>query len=255
MHKRYRLLSPFYTSDNGGGQGAGGNGQGTNTGQQQGQNTQGGGSGGQEQGGNRQSDADRITAGFQRLLDRHGDGLSMVLYRDNYELRERVRRLQEQVAPEGGVTLNKEQAQTWASYQQLGAPADLKTAVEARTTAETKLAQLERDGQLRDVAAAAGYRFSVLRDRDVAAGGLTYTITEKDGAKVVTVKDKEGKEHSLADYAKAQWGDYLPALQERSAGESTGTTYVRQAPAGSGERGSTDPVAERLKRRYTPRTS
>jgi hypothetical protein len=213
-----------------------------------------GGAGGTTGGASRQLSDDRIAEGLQRLADRYGDGLSMVLYRDNYQLREELRTVRSQLPAEGGVVLSREDAERWRAYQALGAPNELQTAVEARTTAEAKLKELERDGTLRDVAAAMKWRFRVLKDRDSAAGELTYTIVvADDGTKTITVKDAGGTESSLADYAKKHWEDYLPALQEAEAATSGGgTSFPRQAPAGSRPAG-TDPAQRYLDRAYRPR--
>ncbi|MFW6182844.1 MAG: hypothetical protein ACOC8X_03535, partial [Chloroflexota bacterium] len=70
------------------------------------------------------------------------------------------------------------------------------------------------------------------------AGDLTVELREEqvDGkaVKVPYVKaDEEGDATPLADYAKEQWGDFLPALQaEESSGG--GRTFINQTPAGGG---------------------
>lgn len=246
MHFRRRQWR-FFSADTGQGGGGQGNAQGGGTAES------GSSTGGTTGGSARQPSDDRIAEGLQRLADRHGDGLSMVLYRDNYQLREELRTVRSQLPAEGGAVLSREEAERWRAYQALGAPSDLQTAVEARTTAEAKLKELERDGTLRDVAAALKWRFRVLKDRDAAAGGLTYTIaTADDGTKTITVKDAAGAESPLADYAKKHWEDYLPALQEAEAAPSGGTSFPRQAPAGSRPAG-TDPAQRYLDRAYRPR--
>lgn len=195
-------------------------------------------------------------AGMRALLDKHkGDAMAVVgiLYNENYSLRESNRQLKARQAPEGATVLTGEDAQSWATYQALGKPADLKTAVEERTQLQGKLAGMERETTLRSVAEAAGYKPTVLAnlDRIAKAEGKTLTFdvreTQQDGkpVKVAYVKDGD-KELSISDYANANWADFLPALtavQGSGQQQQGGTRFVAQH-SGSGAQGKQDPVED-----------
>lgn len=184
-----------------------------------------------------------VLAGLQRLIERQGGEAGRVaelLYRENHDLREKNRALAAQAPAQGAVVLDAAQAAQWTAYTALGKAEELKTALEARTDAEARLAALERGEVLRQVAEASGYKASVLGQLP-GATDLTFSVreVEADGKKTPTafVKDKAGTEHALTAYAQQHWADFLPALvAAQGAGQDTagqGTTFVRQA-AGTG---------------------
>jgi hypothetical protein len=188
-------------------------------------NNQGDPQGGQPQGNGEQQQH----PGYENLLQRYsGDSgaVAVLLYQENYQLRERVRQAQANSVPQGGAVLTAEQAQAWQAYQQLGEAPALQQRLSEVDTLRTERDQLQRDSTLRDVAVATGYRFSVLRDLDRRAGGLTYTVA--DGAVTVRAANADPNQaQSIADYAAANWADYLPALSPPSQGQS-GTPYPSQ---------------------------
>lgn len=160
------------------------------------------------------------------ILERHGSDAIKLAERlatregDNYALREERRQLKEQleqlrgqIPAQGAVVLTAEQASTWQTYQQLGAPDALTTQLKERETVQSELASLKQDLTLRDVASVAKYDLDVLR---TLGGDLTYTIKDEQvngkPEKRVYVKDGD-KETLLADHAKAQWAKFLPSLQ------------------------------------------
>jgi hypothetical protein len=172
-----------------------------------------------------------ITASLQRLIERQsGDAgrVAELLYRENYDLRERARQLSEQIPAQGAVVLPPDQAAHWQAYQQLGEPDALTQRLTAAEQAAQELAGLRRAEQLRTVADAAGYRPSVLGR---LAEGLALEL--RDGTPVVVTGDTVTP---LADYAQREWAEFLPALAVTPAG----TSYVKQATTvGQGS----DPVA------------
>jgi len=167
-------------------------------------------------------DPDKVARNLQGQLSKHnGDAMALAatLLGENATYRDRVRTLEGEVAqaklPDGAVVLTKEQAAQWTEYQALGAPAEVKTKVESGTQASEKLAGFERREQLRGVAERVGYKPGVL---EKLGGDLTFEELEvdgeKEGEKVKTygVKGADGKVQPLTEYAKANWGDFLPAL-------------------------------------------
>lgn len=177
---------------------------------------------------------------------------------DNAAIREQRRTLREEVTtlkakqvPEGAVILQGEDAAAYEAYKPLGKPADLTKRLADADAATQRLTTLERDAVIRDAATAAGYKFSVLRDR---AADLPIEVREvdQDGKKVsrAFVKPQGGGEHELTAYAQQHWGDYLPALTAAQADgngngqgqqQGQGLAFPRQqGGGGTGARSLTD---------------
>lgn len=178
-----------------------------------------------------------VLTGLQRLLERQsGDAgrVAELLYRENYDLRERARQLASQIPAQGAVVLDHAQAAHWQAYTALGEPSALQQALDARQQAEQRLASLEREATLRQIAEASGYRPSVLGR---LAEGLTLELRENQPV-VVTGEGAQAQVTPLAEYAQREWADFLPALaQTTGTGSGSGTTFVRQ-PASSGGQGT-----------------
>jgi hypothetical protein len=163
-----------------------------------------------------------------RMADRVAE-----LERDNYRYREqkrdltdRVKALEGKQVPEGAVVLTGDDAQSWQAFSALGKPDEVKAKLAERDTLATEVATTRRDGLLRDAAQAAGFKFSVLKDRVALAGDLPIEVREVDenGTKVnrAFVKPQGGGEKSLTDYAAEHWADYLPALTATGGGDGAG---------------------------------
>jgi hypothetical protein len=195
-----------------------------------------GGAGGSGQGG-QGGDANSDRQNLQGLLQRHqGDAMAVIatLLSENHSLRDERRTLRGQLPSQNAVVLSAEQAQQWQAYQQLGAIDAIQTRLQERETFHGELTGLRRGTLIRDAAEAAGYKASVL-DKLPGAADLTFEVreTEKDGRreKAAFVKDKDGKETPIADYAKSNWADFLPALQ--TSQQPAGTTFVQQHAGGT----------------------
>lgn len=203
-----------------------------------------GGQGGQ---GDNQDDRQNL----QGLLQRHNnDAMAVIatLLSENHGLRDERRQLRGQLPAQGAMVLSGDQATQWQSYQQLGAVADLQTALKDRDSAQGELANLRRDALIRDVAEVAGYKASVL-GKLPGADKLAFEVraTEKDGKPVKSVVIKEGdKETPLADYAKAQWADFLPALTAGQSQQPAGTSFVQQSAGGTAAASPLDDYAKRF---------
>lgn len=180
-------------------------------------------------------------AGVQALIARHNNDLMRVidhLYSDNYNLREKNRTLKEQVKDlegktpkDGGVILSKAEADLLESYKAVGDVETVKTALGERDQLKGELGVLRKDGVLRDVAEAAGFKLPVLK---TLAGDLQFEIKEidQDGKKVRTAFVKNGDgEKPVADYAKEKWADFLPALTAQPP-QSGGTPFPSQSAGG-----------------------
>lgn len=223
-------------------------------------NDAGGGSGSGQGGQNNQGSGGDLEA---RLLDalnglasRHGglDGAGIVLIQENKQYRDRIRSLEAEltavkgkVPGEGAVVLNSEQAELWAQYQELGKPDEL-------ATVRSNYTELQRDQLYGQAANAHGYKAGVLAKLPGMADlSLDIRETEQDGSKVEVayVKNSDGQERPLPDYVKEAWGDFLPALEQKPAGQGAGTPWPRQNAGGQGP--ATDPIQATLNRRYRSR--
>lgn len=177
-------------------------------------------------------------AGFQALLAKHqSDALAVaaMLYQENYQARERARQLKDEldalrgkVPGEGMVIMPAADADALQAYRAIGKPEDL-------GKLQGELTGLRRDAVLENAARAHGYKIGVLK-RLAGDAQIEVRETEQNGkrAPVAYVKDGDGKELPLPDYAKAQWPDFLPALAE-------GATQTAQPLPGNG--GNPKPAA------------
>ncbi len=220
---------------------------------------------------NNSSDKD---SAFQRLLDRYkNDGIAMAekLFDENFHYRGQIRQLEQQVlavqskAPaEGSVVLTGADAQTWAAYQALGKPDELKQGLEEKTQLQGKLQGMERETTLRTVAETVGYKAGVLAnlDRMAKAEGkaLDFNVrdTTVDGKTVKAAFVKDGdKELPLTEYATTNWADFMPALTVQGTQQQaqSGIRYPTQhAGNGNQEKQTTKTVAiATLNKAYAPR--
>jgi hypothetical protein len=175
-------------------------------------------------------------AAFQNLMARAGSdaaALARQLFDENYRYRDRIRELEKTAPAQGAVVLSADDAAKWQAYQTLGAPADVQKTIEAGKT-------LQRDLELRDVAAAAGYSTDVLR---TLAGDLAFEVRDeqKDNKPVKAVYVKvDGKDIPIETHATAQWAAFLPALKPVQAGQAGAPAIGASNPVGS--HGQTPPT-------------
>ena len=174
---------------------------------------------------------------LQGLLARHNnDAMQVVatLLAENHQLRDERRQLRGQVPAQGAVVLAGDDVQRWQQYQQLGAIDALQQQLQGAQTTQAELAALRRQAVLSDVQTASGYKASVLAKLP-GASDLTFEVRDvtADGktSKAAFVKDKDGKEHPIADYAKSNWADFLPSLTTTTQ-QPAGTSFVPQNPGG-----------------------
>jgi len=219
---------------------------------------------------NNSSDKD---GAFQRLLDRHkNDGLAMAekLFGENFAYRTQIRQLEQQVLQaegklpgEGSVVLTGNDAQSWAAYQALGKPDELKQGLEEKTQLQGKLQGMERETTLRTVAETVGYKAGVLAnlDRMAKAEGkaLAFDVrdTTVDGKTVKAAFVKDGnKELPLTEYAATNWADFMPSLtvQGTQQQQASGIRYPAQH-AGNGAGGKSDPVADFIQQQEQARAA
>lgn len=168
-------------------------------------------------------------AAFNNLMARSSDAAALArqLFEENFRYRTELREAQSKVPAQGAAVLTAEQAAAWAAYQQLGAPDAVQTTIQ-------QAKQLQRDLEIRDVAAASGYTLDVLR---TLAGDLAFEVRSetKDNAPVQAVYVKvDGKDIPVEQYATEKWAAFLPALRPQAA----------QA-AGAPNTGATNPASTR----------
>jgi hypothetical protein len=204
---------------------------------------------------------DEALKAFNKRLEKmEGDaqGFAMMLFHENYQLRDRVRLLESKASPEGALVLTGDDVTNWHAYQQLGTPANVKQGLDRVTQLQGELDAQRHEALLRKVADLAQFRFQILVDRDRAARAdgrqLEYIIRDEDvhGLRQPTAYIREGEqEQTAADFAREQWGDYLAVLQIDNqavvpAPSSTpptlsGTRFINQTGA-SGSSGNGRPA-------------
>lgn len=203
-------------------------------------------------------------AGLQALLAKaNGDamGVAGLLYSENFQYREQLRQLKEQLtqaqakAPgEGAVVLTPEQAKAWTAYQALGTVEVITQGLKERDTAQGELGSLRRATTLREAAETCGFDADVL---GTLAGGLEFVVQDvtADGktVKAAFVKDQQGAQVRLEEYARQKWEKFTPALipaagrgqggggQWSGAGGQQGTRLPTQGTGGG--QGAPDVVA------------
>jgi len=196
-----------------------------------------------------------LAKAVEGLVARHGDPTAAlrVLMGENYTLRDQARDLKGKLPAEGSVVLAGDDARHWGDYRKLGAPADLRRAIDAGKQFEAEAGgyrKAELIGRAAEVTAIDGARIrpAVLGR---LAEGLDIEVRDelnkegkpvlKDGKPVrqAVVKGEGDKVTPLADYAKQHWGDFLPALKAEADARRPGTPnthQVRPIPArGSGQ--------------------
>jgi hypothetical protein len=181
-----------------------------------------------------------VAAGINNLIERYNSDMRAVidkLYTENYSYRETIRDLKEQnddlksrIPKDSQAVLPKEDAQLLEQYKELGEPDAIKELQGELETTKEQLGALQKDQVLRDVAEAAGFKLPVLKR---LGAELDYELreVEQDGEKqtVAYVKNGDGEAKPLADYAKDQWADFMPALTaEPQPPAQQGTRYPAQ---------------------------
>ena len=184
---------------------------------------------------------DRVLASLSRLLERQGGDAGRVaelLYRENYDLRERARTLSAAVPPEGAVVLPVDAVPTWQAYQALGTPAEVQAALATAQAAQQELAQARWTADVQRAAEVLGWAAAPLRR---LAEGLTIELRETTAGDATTAAPyvvSDAGAVPLAQYAAQEWAEFLPALQPTAAALS-GAAFVRQ---GTTTTAPTDPV-------------
>ena len=119
--------------------------------------------------------------------------------------------------PQGARVLSADEAKDYDAYVALGKPDEVKKGLEEGATAKTSVAERAKADAVDAAATAAGFKKTVLGDRLKADGLTDPTVreVERGGKKVQVayVKDAQGAEHELGEYAKKNWGDYTEALK------------------------------------------
>lgn len=165
-----------------------------------------------------------LVKAVEAALAKHADPNAALraVIADLHAARDEVHTLKGRLPREGHVVLDPDGAASFEAYRALGSPADLTKAIEDGRAAAAKVAEHDRVKFHAEVAAAAGFRPTVL-DRMAVQDGLTLVL--KDGkdartgkaVKVAHVKGEGDATTPLADYAAKHWADFLPALKDEAA--------------------------------------
>jgi hypothetical protein len=189
--------------------------------------------------------------GFERMAAKYKDdlrGLAETLYRDNYEARERARKLEERLPRDGSVVLSPEEAKLWSAYRDAGKPDDLKRIVREHQELSRAVKAQERREEVRKVAGLAGVAPTVLER--LATDSLAFDAKDeadpkdpKSTRKVVYVKDGDAEAVSLDKYIDEHWSDFKSALRPVAAARGTpAPDAALRPPPVPGEGGLTDPA-------------
>lgn len=202
---------------------------------------------------------DSPAAGLAALLRRHKDDANSAvtqLYDENYTLRKRVKKLRSQVktatgaVPEGAVVLSGDELTQYNAYKQLGKPDEVRGKLDTIVRLEAEKATAQRTTAIAAAAQIARYKSDVL-ELALAPKNLGVEVVEeeKNGQKVKVAYVKDGETRKvLTEYAKDNWANLLPALQDASTNGNGGVVWPRQVNT-QGE-GAPDVVGQHLKATY-----
>lgn len=163
-------------------------------------------------------------AAFQKLLEKqNGNGVALAsqLFDENYQLRVKNRDLTEKLPKDGTVSLTVDDAKRFEAFKALGAEPDaIKASLDKLPELEKQTKELSQMETYREVAAIGGYKVPVLKKLMTEHPDAVFEIRDqkdKDGkdAKVAFIRNGD-KELPFAEFAKANFADFLPALQESS---------------------------------------
>lgn len=183
----------------------------------------------------------------RRLLERNGDdavALITQLMGENFDMRVKRRDIEQRLPKEGTVVLTAEEAKTWEALKGYD-PADLTKKLGERDTFENELKTTTRQKAMADAARVAKMNPAVLTR--LAGDSLVIEVQGEGDKAVVVVKDDKGVSTPLADYAKANWAEFGPALAADP--KTQGVDWVNQGggSSGNGKPPTTNAVDERIK--------
>lgn len=230
-------------------------------------------------------------AALDRLIAQHGSAeeAAAVLYDDNYRHRQRAQQLKTDAedaqedakrwrakaeakgngAKDGELVLTVDEAKTWKEFQDLKLkPADLKKQLEDGEKSTRELAEVRETEREAGVAAAAGYKPSVLRmvtkDKGLHVELREVPVTtdgkteKKKVPYVRKVSDDKSAGEPLTDYVERDLKDLLPSLKVATTDEEEGlgdTVQIPEQRPASGKPSKADPVKSYLDKKYgTPET-
>lgn len=162
--------------------------------------------------------------------DSHAD-----LIRRVGQLEHQNQELSRNQVPQGARVLTKTEAANYDAYVALGKPDEIQAKLAEGEKNGTELSEMRFKDSVNTAATDAKYKSGVLSDR-IKADGLTVLPSKEEDVngqkvRVPYVKDAQGVEHKLTDYATKNWGDYLPALQGGTTPQSQTTTFSTQQDA------------------------
>ncbi len=167
----------------------------------------------------------------RRLLERSGeDSLAVItqLMGENYDLRVKRRELEGKLPKEGSVVLSAEDAAKWEALKGYD-PADVTKKLSERDTMEKELQSTRRKSVIAQAATLAKFNPTVLEQ--LAGETLTIEVVGEGDKAQAVVKDGQGASTPLADYAKANWSAFAPALATDP--KAQGVNWVDQGGGGN----------------------
>jgi len=191
------------------------------------------------------SSDDPVAQAFEKLLERKGGdtyATAMSLFEENKKYRDRIADLSGQLPGEDSIVLSASEAKDWEAYKALGSVSKVRQGLDQRTELQSQLDSLSREATLRKVAEVAGFKLTVLAERDELARArgkdLSFDVreVEANGVKAQVAFVKEGDvERTLTDYAEEHWVDVLPVLRvQPQTTPSNGKPFLAQHPGTGG---------------------
>jgi hypothetical protein len=191
------------------------------------------------------SSDDPVAQAFEKLLERKGGdtyATAMMLFEENKKHRDRIADLNDQLPGEGAVVLSASEAKDWEAYKAFGSVSKVRQGLDQRDQLQSDVESLHREATLRKVAEVAGFKLTVLAERDELARArgkdLAFEVreVEANGVRAQVAFVKEGDvERTLNDYAEEHWVDVLPVLRiQPQTTQSNGKPFLAQHPGTGG---------------------
>lgn len=191
------------------------------------------------------SSDDPVAQAFEKLLERKGGdtyATAVMLFEENKKYRDRIADLSGQLPGEDAVVLSASEAKDWEAYKAFGSVSKVRQGLDQRDQLQMDVDSMHREATLRKVADVAGFKLTVLAERDELARArgkdLAFEIRdiEVNGVKAPVAFVKEGDvERTLTDYAEEHWVDVLPVLRvQPQTVQSNGKPFLAQHPGTGG---------------------
>lgn len=190
---------------------------------------------------------------LKSLIDKNGgnEETAKILYKDNFDLREKIRGLEERVLEEGQVAVDKSDLEILEAVKEIGTPDEVKKQLKDLKEGLQKIADFETKQKNTTIADAYGYNADVLSDllKDLEVE----TSKEKDGDKeVLKAKVKvDDTKMDLKEWIDTHKSVYIPALEANS--ESDGGKRITRQTSKNGNEQTDNDLVEQFRKRNESR--